>query len=141
MRKLLFLLILSSISTSLAAREVELGSKYSVKQTAERYVQVLKQAGIQVLRNEISTNGITGKPEARVVFANPMFGQAMGNCHAGERKDVPMTTLIREDGSKKVRVFFELAEAPVNTFGVIECGNETDNLNWTLEGFASAATE
>lgn len=141
MPKIFTLMLLLSLSFPLAAREAELDSKYSVKQTTERYVQALEKAGIQVLRNEISKNKITGKPEARVVFANPMFGTNIGQCHEGTRKDIPMTTLIRQNGGKKVELFYELADAKVNTFGVIECGNETDNLNRTLNGFASAAAE
>ena len=141
MSRFVVFLLLLSLSFSLAAREAEIGSKYSVKQTADRYVDALNRAGIQVLRNEISKNNLTGKPEARVVFANPMFGTRIGECHKGVRKDIPMTTKIREDGSQRVSVIYELADAQVNNFGVIECGNETDNLNRTLNGFASSATE
>ncbi|MDH5545794.1 MAG: hypothetical protein OEZ43_09380 [Gammaproteobacteria bacterium] len=140
MPKHLFFILLGLLATSVEAREAELESRYSVDQTLERYIAGLQKAGVQVFRKEVATNPITGKPEAKVVFANPFYGTRIGECHKGMRKDEPLQTLIRQNGNGEVVVFYQIPDTPVNSFGVIECGHEADNITRTLNDFAAVAT-
>jgi hypothetical protein len=141
MSRAIFLLSLLALSFSVQAREIDLASKYDIDKTIDRYVQALKQAGIQVYDTKTFKNKITGNPEAEIVFANPLFGTRIGECHRGIRKDIPMVTKVWRDGADRVIVHYELPDPQINTFGVIECGNEVDNMSRALNGFAYSATE
>lgn len=141
MSRVILCLVFFVLSISVQAREVELSSKNDINQTVEKYVQALKKAGVQVYDAKASKNKITGNPEAEIVFANPMFGTRIGECHKGVRKDIPLTTKVWKDGANRVMLQYELPDTLVNTFGVIECGNEADNMRRVLGGFASMATE
>jgi len=141
MSRVMLCLVFLILSLSVQAREIELSSKNDINQTVEKYVQALKKAGIQVLDTKASKNKITGNLEAEIVFANPMFGTRIGECHKGLRKDIPLTARVWKDGANRVTLQYELPDTQVNTFGVIECGNEADNMRRVLGGFASMATE
>lgn len=141
MSRVILSLVLFVLSVSVQAREVEVSSKNDINQTVEKYVQALKKAGVPVYDARASKNKITGNPEAEIVFANPMFGTRIGECHKGVRKDIPLTTKVWKDGANRVMLQYELPDTQINTFGVIECGNEADNMRRVLGGFASSATE
>ena len=139
MKQIVLFLLLGLVIGSTHAREAELQSKYPVDQTMDRYVKSLREAGVQVFQQQKMVNKITGKPEAKIVFANPLYGSSIAECHKGLRKDQPLQTIIRQNGNNEVVVYYELPDTPVNSFGVIECGNEADNIQNTLNRFASSA--
>ena len=141
MSRVTLCLVFFVLTASAQAGEVELSSRNDINQTVEKYVQALKKAGVRVYDAKASRNNITGNPEAKIVFANPLYGTRIGECHEGVRKDIPLTTKVWKDGANRVMLQYERPDARINSFGVIECGNETDNMRKMLDGFASSATE
>jgi len=141
MKKILPFVLFALASDWCFAGEVEAVSRYNFNQTVDRYIGAIKQAGIPIIDAKTSKNKITGKSEAVVVFGNPLFGSRVGECNKGVRKDTPLEAHIREDGSQRVILSYELPDSAINEFGVIMCGHEADNMRKALNRFASNATE
>lgn len=137
------LLMLASalFSCVASAAEVQVESRFNFSQTVERYTDALKTAGIEVLSAENRLLPVSLMREEVIVFQNPYYGTSIGACRKGSRKDIPLYARVWTDNAGKVRLSYELPEPIVNSFGVIECGNEMEKLRVTLGGFAFAATE
>ncbi len=109
-------------------------SAFDVQQTAERYVKALQQAQVPVLERRPSAQG------EEIIFINPLYGTRIGMCHKGLRKDKPLKVRIWRD--QQGRVWLQSPDIPdqINQFGIIECGNEADQVRQVLDSFAHAAT-
>lgn len=136
-------LILASVllSSAVTAAEVEVESRFNFSQTVERYTDALKMAGITVLSTENRLLPVSRTMEEVIAFQNPYYGTSIGACRKGLRKDVPLYARVWADGLGKVHLAYQLPDPIMNSFGVIECGNEMEKLRVTLSDFAFAATE
>ncbi len=111
-----------------------LRSAFDPQLTAERYVQALQRAEVPVLERRRLPDG------EEIVFPSPVYGTRIGQCHKGMRKDKPLRTRIWRDPQGRVWLRYSEPRAKINEFGVIECGNEVDQVRRALDAFATTAT-
>lgn len=143
MRKLTILVsaaCLLPMATAMAA-EAQIKSKHSLEETADRFVSALNQAGVGVVKEEVPDLGASPSKEATILFANPLYDTNIGRCRKGARKDIPLEAHVRQDADGNVWLAYNTPDAPINQFGVIECGNESDKMRKLLGGFANSAAE
>jgi hypothetical protein len=115
-----------------------LPSRFSVEQTADRYLSILQDEGVRVLSRE--KKKINRAPKQVIRFLNPYYGTSIGRCGHGERMDSSIEAKIWQDTRGKVWLAYEEPKPTVNQFGVIECGNETDIMRKALDQYAHTAT-
>ena len=146
MRKSIVLILIASLVpvAGAVAAEAQIKSKHSLEETASRFVSVLNKAGVGVARddtaNTVASGAAAGK-EATILFINPLYDTNIGGCRQGVRKDIPLEAHVREDVDGNVWLAYTTPDAPINQFGVIECGNEADKMRKLLGGFANSAAE
>ena len=135
---------ISLVSTTVLAATVKVESKNNLKVTVDRFVEALTKADVPVRDEQMVKKSLPGgfsQSGKKIVFSNPFFGWNLGECHRGLRKDEPMTATIWKGASGQVWLEYDAPEASVNSFGVIECGNETDKVRRALDAFADAAID
>lgn len=145
MEKLLvFSLLLLGSQVVLAGSSVKVQSNNNIESTQNHYLQALKKSDIPVhTTKEISEKlpGGFSRTVKEIEFSSPYYGWSLGECHRGERKDKPIKARIWQDNQERVWLEYTVPDENVNSFGVIECGNEADKVRKTLVEFADAATE
>ena len=142
MRKSIVLILIASLVpvAGAVAAEAQIKSKHSLEETASRFVLVLNKAGVGVARDDTASTAAAGK-EATILFINPLYDTNIGGCRQGVRKDIPLEAHVRQDVDGNVWLAYTTPDAPINQFGVIECGNEADKMRKLLGGFANSAAE
>jgi len=141
---LLFLVVFLFVHAAQAGSTVRVESKNNLQATTKLYLDALKSANVPLREKKTFTQKLPGgfsREGEEIIFTNPFYGWHLGECHRGERKDKPMTTRIFKDNNGHVWLEYTQADAWINEFGVIECGNENDMVRRVLTGFADAATE
>lgn len=132
------------VSQFASAATIKVESKNDLKETANRFVAALSKAEIPVRMEKEIKKALPGgfsQTGKEIVFSNPFFGWNLGECHRGLRKDIPMKADIWQSASGQVWLEYDAPEASINSFGVIECGNETDKVKRALGAFVDAAVE
>ncbi|MDH5258201.1 MAG: hypothetical protein OEX07_09330 [Gammaproteobacteria bacterium] len=140
----LFVFFFAFLSSSAFAATVKVESKNDLKETANRFVNALSKAEVPVREQKMIKQALPGgfsRTGKEIVFSNPFFGWNLGECHRGLRKDTPMKAHIWQGASGKVWLEYDAPEASINSFGVIECGNETDKVRRALDSFVEAAVD
>ena len=143
-RIILFLVLFLSIQTLCFGSSVKVISKHSVDDTVKLYEKALKTAEVPLLLERSFKKKLPGgfsRMGKELQFSNPFYGWSLGECHRGLRKDKPMSTKVYKDTNGQVWLEYVSPQDHVNSFGVIECGNETDKVRRILSGFADSATE
>lgn len=129
---------------SIFASPVKLVSNHSLEDTVKRYEGALEAAKVPVLQQKAFEKSLPGGFSLKgkeIHFSNPFYGWNLGECHRGLRKDIPMTAKVYQDTNGQVWLEYMQPEDSINSFGVIECGNETDKVRRALGGFANSATD
>ena len=142
--RVVVVLVIFSVSSFASAAIVKVESKNDLKVTASRFVAALAKAEVPVREQKVIQQALPGgfsRTGKEIVFSNPFFGWNLGECHRGLRKDKPMKARIWKGATGQVWLEYEAPEATVNSFGVIECGNETDKVTRALDAFVDAAVE
>jgi len=142
--RLMLIFSVISFSSFVSAATIKVESKNGLNSTANRFIEALSKADVPVYKQKVIKKVLPGgfsQTGKEVVFSNPFFGWSLGECHRGERKDKPMTARIWKGTSGQVWLEYDTPEASVNSFGVIECGNEMDKVQRALDAFVDAAVE
>jgi len=141
---IVFLALFSFSQTAVFASPVKIVSKHSLEDTVKLYSEALEAAKVPVLDKQSFEKSLPGGFSLKgqeIKFSNPFYGWNLGECHRGLRKDIPMTAKVYKDTNGQVWLEYMQPEDSVNSFGVIECGNETDKVRRALGGFANSATD
>jgi len=144
MKGIVFLALFLFSQTSIFASPVKIVSKHSLEDTVKLYAEALEAAKVPVLDKKSFEKSLPGGFSLKgkeIKFSNPFYGWNLGECHRGLRKDIPMTAKVYKDTNGQVWLEYMQPEDSVNSFGVIECGNETDKVRRALGGFANSATD
>lgn len=143
-KSIVFFALFSFSQSSVFALPVKVVSKHSLEDTVKLYEHALTEAKVPVLKQNSFKQNLPGgfsRKGKEIKFSNPFYGWNLGECHRGLRKDMPMTTRVYKDTNGKVWLEYMAPEDTINSFGVIECGNETDKVRRALGGFADSATD
>ncbi len=143
-RGILVVVLMLFFQASVVASQVKVASKHSVEDTVKLYEKALNSAKIPLVGGKPFKKNLPGgflRTGKEIQFINPFYGWSLGECHRGVRKDQPMKTQVYKDSNGQVWLEYAKPENHVNSFGVIECGNETEMVNQALGSFADAATD
>ncbi len=142
--RVILILAVTCFSTFVSAATLKVDSKNDLKETTNRFIAALVKAEIPVRSQKKVKKALPGgfsQAGEEIVFSNPFFGWNLGECHRGLRKDKPMTATIWKGTTGQVWLEYDQPDAITNSFGVIECGNETDKVQSALHAFVDTATE
>lgn len=123
------------------AAEAQIKSKHSLEETASRFMSALNNAGVGAAKEEAPATAAAGAKDTTIYFANPLYETNIGRCRKGARKDIPLEAHVRQNSDGTVWLAYNTPDAPINQFGVIECGNEADKMRKLLGGFANSAAD
>ncbi len=143
-RQIGLVLFFFTASSFVTAATIKVESKNDLNLTVSRFVDALSKAGVPVRGEKTIKKLLSGgfsQSGKEIVFSNPFYGWSLGECHRGLRKDAPMTARIWKGAAGQVWLEYEATDVGMNSFGVIECGNEADKVNQALHSFASSATD
>lgn len=110
MKKFITLMLLSFfISSYVSAEEglISVESKYSVKETADRFTSILEKKGLTLFaRIDHQKNGASVNLELRetevIIFGNPKAGTPLMQCSQHAGIDLPQKALVWKDVDNKV---------------------------------------
>ena len=131
-------------TTAVFAATIKVESKNNLKVTASRFINALNKAGVPVRDQKMVKKALPGgfsQSGKEIIFSNPFYGWNLGECHRGLRKDKPMTAIVWKGTAGQVWLEYDAPDAGMNSFGVIECGNETDKVRGALGAFVDAAVD
>ena len=112
-KKTLLILALLSLSFSLFAAEgvINIASKHSVEQTANKLEKVLLSKGMKIFQrvkhsDGAKTVGININPTELIIFGNPKVGAPLMKCAPTVAIDLPQKAVIWQDEKQKVWISY-----------------------------------
>ena len=110
MKKLVLLgILLLSASFSVVASDglVKYESHYSVKETADRFENIVQSKGLTLFaridhQKNASGVGLELRPTEVIIFGNPKVGTPLMQCAQEVAIDLPQKVMVSEDANNKV---------------------------------------
>lgn len=125
---------------------VTVASRYSVKETADRFESIAKDKGLTLFsridhqKNAESVN-LSLRPTEVIIFGNPKAGTPLMRCTQNVAIDLPQKVLISEDADKQVSLSYNDPEYLKARHNIIGCDKVINNISKLLGTLASAATK
>ena len=122
-------------------------SEYSVEETRDRLVSVLRDAGMNIITQVNHQTGaelvdLELRPTHLVLFGNPKAGTPLMQCSQLAGIDLPQKALIWEDEKRDVWLAFNNPEYLGERHGILnECESELSNVHTALTRFGNSAIE
>lgn len=146
LRSQLSTLAVSLLFTCVAAAQtpdglISVASRYSVKETIDRFEQAAKSNGQIIIARVDHTAGAQkiGKslrPTELLIFGNPMGGTPLMECAQSAGIDLPMKALAWQDATGQVWLGYNDPRYLFRRHGIRECGAVADNLTKALASLA-----
>lgn len=148
MRQVFLSTILIFLSISLAYADnglVNVKSPYSVKKTADRLENVLKEKGMTVFTRINHSEGAKkvgmDLPATElIIFGNPKVGTPLMNCNRTVAIDLPQKALIWEDENGQVWLSYNDPQYLAKRHDLSECMEIIKKVEKALSNFSKAAT-
>lgn len=148
MRKYLFYLLAFVFYSSTAIANdglITLKSAHSVKVTADRLENILKEKGMTVfIRINHSDGaekvGLQLRPTELVIFGNPKVGTPLMQCNQGAAIDLPQKALIWQDASGLVWLSYNDPKYLAQRHNISACEPVLGKISKALSKFGHAAT-
>ncbi len=121
-------------------------SHYSVNQTAERLVELLKVKGFTVFKKidhsqGAKTVGIELRETLVVIFGNPKVGSKLMQCNPTIAIDLPQKALIWQDANDKVWMSVNNPSYLKERHNVQGCDKFFDKITTALKGISNKVTQ
>ncbi len=145
MKKIIAVVLLAFVSPLMASEGViSVESKYSVKETADRLVAIVKKKELKVFLRLDHAAGAKSvgrelRPTELVVFGNPKLGSALMTCSQAVGIDLPMKALISEDAEGKVWFSYNDTAYLAKRHGIEGCDAPLKKATGALKAFSNAA--
>ncbi len=148
LKPMIVILLVAITSFSLRAEEslIRLESKHSVKETADKFVAVVKQKGFNVFAR-INHQGnaekveMELKPTEVIVFGNPKAGTPLILCAQEVAIDLPQKVLVYEDLSGKTWLVYNNPHYLKQRHNMVGCDDMLEKVAAVLKNLASAAVK
>lgn len=150
MRKsaLVALLALGLIAGSATAAEglVSIKSPHPVKETMDRFQELVKAKGLNVfLRVDHAAGalkaGKTLRPTELLIFGNPQGGTPLMECAQTTGIDLPLKALAWQEAAGQVWLSYNDPQYLVDRHGAKDCATVAQNLRKALAGLAQEAVK
>jgi uncharacterized protein (DUF302 family) len=140
--------ILVLIASSYANAEESLitfESKYSAKETADRFVSIIEGKGLTLfalIDHQKNASGVNLKlgPTEVIIFGNPKVGTPLMLCTQKAAIDLPQKVLITEDSEKKVWLSYNNPEYLKARHNIKGCDKVINKVSAILNKLSIAAT-
>lgn len=148
LKLLLPLLLFFTLSLNAYANNglINVKSKYSVKETADKLEVALTNKGMKLFARidhaEGAKNaGIDLRPTELLIFGNPKVGAPLMQCSQSVAIDLPQKALIWNDDSGQTWFSYNAPEYLKERHKINGCEAVIDKITNALNNFAKAATE
>ena len=140
-----FFTMLFSSSVLAAENLVSVESRYSVKETADRFEQILANKGLTVFarinHSENASNvNLDLAPTEVIIFGNPKVGTPLMQCSKTVAIDLPQKALFWEDNKGQVWLSYNNPEALKERHGIKGCDQLVTKISHVLGRLSEAAT-
>ncbi len=147
-KRLLSLTLLLTLSLTAHANSglINVKSKHSTKETADKLEAALVSKGLKVFARinhaEGAKNaGIDLRPTELVIFGNPKVGAPLMQCSQSVAIDLPQKALIWDDASGQTWLSYNTPEYLKERHDISGCDAVIAKITKALDNFAKAATE
>ena len=149
MRYYLSIFILAFVFVSTASADpglIRIKSAHSVKSTADRLEDVVKEKGMRVfLRINHAENaqkvGHDLRPTELLIYGNPKVGTPLMQCSQTVAIDLPQKALIWQDESGQVWLSYNDPQYLATRHEINDCKAVLNKVKTALNNFAKAATQ
>jgi len=149
MKKFITLMLLSFfISSYVSAEEglISVESKYSVKETADRFTSILEKKGLTLFaRIDHQKNGASVNLELRetevIIFGNPKAGTPLMQCSQQAGIDLPQKALVWKDVDNKVWLSYNNPEYIKQRHNIQGCDKVIAKIANILSALTQAAAK
>lgn len=147
MKKLVALglvLFLASFAASASDGLMTLESHYSVKETADRFENIVKSKGLTVFLRVDHQKNASGvsldlRPTEIIVFGNPKVGTPLMQCAQNVAIDLPQKVLVSEDADNKVWLSYNDPVYLKNRHDIEGCDEVIKKVSGVLAKLSKAA--
>jgi len=124
---------------------VNVSSAFSVEETADRLVNVLKEKGMILFKRVNHTQGAQNvglelRDTEVIIFGNPKVGTPLMQCQQSVAIDLPQKVLIWEDDQAKVWVSYNDPRYLERRHSIPGCEETIAKIEKALDGIAKSAT-
>ncbi|MEY8215827.1 MAG: DUF302 domain-containing protein [Colwellia sp.] len=139
----IFILIASSVYAEESL--ITLESKYSVKETADRFESIIKGKGLTLFaridhKKNASDVDLELRPTEVIIFGNPNVGTPLMQCAQNAAIDLPQKVLIKEDSKKRVWLLYNNPEYIKKRHNIQGCDKVMNKITAVLNKLTLAAT-
>ena len=139
----IFILIASSVYAEESL--ITLESKYSVKETADRFESIIKGKGLTLFaridhQKNASDVDLELRPTEVIIFGNPNVGTPLMQCAQNAAIDLPQKVLIKEDSKKRVWLLYNNPEYIKKRHNIQGCDKVMNKITAVLNKLTLAAT-
>lgn len=147
MRKILLAMFTIVFANSAMATEsmVSVESNYSVKATADRFEEILKNKGLTIFARinhseNASTVNLELAPTELIIFGNPKVGTPLMQCSKTVAIDLPQKALFWKDSEGKVFLSYNNPEYLKERHSINDCDAVINKISAVLSKLSKAAT-
>ena len=142
----LFFVVTIAASAQAADGMVNIESTFTVKETADRMQQILKEKGMTVF-NRIDhaqgagNVGVELRDTELLVFGNPKVGSPLMQCRQSVAIDLPQKALVWQDEANKVWISYNEPGYLAKRHDITGCEEVISKIEKALAGMAASAAK
>jgi len=139
-----FLLVASSHASALESL-ISIESKYSAKETADRFESIIQSKGLTLfarIDHQKNASGVNLDLRATevIIFGNPKIGTLLMQCAQNSAIDLPQKVLISEDSQKRVWLSYNNPEYIKVRHNIQGCDQVINKVSGVLNKLSIEAT-
>ncbi|WP_028303380.1 DUF302 domain-containing protein [Oceanospirillum maris] len=139
-----FLTLIASSYANAESSLITLESKYSAKETADRFENIIKSKGLTLFaRIDHQKNAATVNLKLRatevIIFGNPLVGTPLMQCAQSAAIDLPQKVLIHEDSEQRVWLSYNNPEYIQKRHDIQGCAKVINKISNVLSNLSAAA--
>jgi len=147
MKKIISLgVVLLSASFSVSASEglVKYESRFSVKETADRFEEIAKSKGLTLFARVDHRKNAQGvnlelRPTEVIMFGNPKVGTPLMQCAQNVAIDLPQKVMVSEDANSKVWLSYNSPNYLMERHNIKGCDEVINKISRVLSTLSKAA--
>lgn len=139
------LMLILSLSASATDSTISIESRYSAKETADRFVSIIKNKGLTLfarIDHQKNAEGVDLKLRTTevIIFGNPKIGTPLMQCSQEAAIDLPQKVLIRKGADNKTWITYNNPEYIKNRHKIQGCDQVINKISKVLRALARAAS-
>ena len=141
----LALILGASVQVNAAESVTSLESHYSAKQTADRFVSIIKDKGFTLFtridhQQNAANVDLTLRPTEVIIFGNPRIGTQLMICSQQVGIDLPQKVLITQDANNKVWLSYNNPQYIKQRHNIKGCDKIINKISAVLNTLGMAST-